>query len=179
MIVENVPGFEGSIAHARLRHALRGHRLTEVEWCPSQLGLPVQRRRFYLVASRHGAQPRLPEPMSVPLSRFLDETPPDATWLDVAFLDRFGSALHVVDADDDTATACCFTGAYGNSPVYAGSYLRQGARLRRFSVAEIARLHGFGDGFRLPVDDARAYKLLGNSLSVDVVRVLLGSVGVG
>jgi DNA (cytosine-5)-methyltransferase 1/tRNA (cytosine38-C5)-methyltransferase len=173
VVVENVPGFEGSIAHARLRHALRHFVLTEVEWCPTMLGLPVQRRRFYLVAT--------PDPVALPifeqprraLADFVEPDPPAHTTLDPVFWDRFGGALQIVDADDEQSVACCFTGAYGKSPVYAGSYLRQNGVVRRFSPTEIARLHGFPSDFVLPDDPRRAYKLLGNSLTVDLVREVL------
>lgn len=174
LFVENVPGFEGSVAHARLRHALRDHHTVEVEWCPSQLGYPVQRRRFYLVASRTPVQLTLPErPERRALASFLDADVPAHCELEPAFLERYADALHVVDADDPEAEAVCFTGAYGRSPVYAGSYLRQDGRLRRFSPAEVARLQGLPEGFVLPGAPSRAYRLLGNSLAVPVVRRLL------
>ncbi|MCB9692073.1 MAG: DNA cytosine methyltransferase [Alphaproteobacteria bacterium] len=133
----------------------------------------MQRRRFYLVASRRPVTLHMPEPVLLPLATFLDPDPPAHTELDADFLRRFGDALHVVDAADPEAVACCFTGAYGRSPVYAGSYLRQDGRVRRFSPSEVARLMGFPEGFSLPEDPARSYRLLGNSLAVPVVRVLL------
>jgi hypothetical protein len=54
--------------------------------------------------------------------------------------------------------------------VRAGSYLRRGGVVRRFSPAEILRLLG-PPGFRLPATLARgnAWRQLGNSLSVRAV----------
>ena len=54
-------------------------------------------------------------------------------------------------------------------------------RVRRFSPQEILRLHGFPDGFELApgLDRVKQYKLVGNSLSVPVVRVLLNALGLG
>lgn len=179
VFVENVPGFEGSIAHAKLRHALSGYAITEGIWCPTGLGVPMERRRFYLVAVRGPAVELVMEPVRTSrLADHLDPVPDPAMQLGEDLLARFGDALHVVDADDPDAVAVCFTGAYGHSPVYAGSYLRREGVLYRFSPAEIARLMGFPEGFALPDDLRRATKLLGNALSVDVVRWLLRSAGV-
>lgn len=173
LVVENVPGFEGSIAHARLRHALDNHVITELELCPTQRGIPVERRRFFLLATPSEPNVPPPAPPMRSLADYLQDTPPAHTWLDDDFLARFGDALHVIEPD---GVAVCFTGAYGKSPVYAGSYLRDRGRLRRFSPREIARLHGFHDDFVLPEHPRRAYKLLGNGLSVDTVRDVLSRV---
>ncbi|HMV69558.1 MAG TPA: DNA cytosine methyltransferase, partial [Myxococcota bacterium] len=90
---------------------------------------------------------------------------------------RFGDALHVVDADDPHAAAACFTRAYGRSPVYCGSYLRQDGELRHLAPDEIAALYGFPPTLRLgdlPVADG--WKLIGNSVSVDAVRHVLRTI---
>ena len=170
VVVENVPGFEGSIAHARLREALAGYAIVEGSWCPSALGVPMMRRRFYLVAAARPVPSQIPLLPLRPLSSYLDPEPDPRMRLSAEFLDRYREALHRVEADDPEAVAVCFTGAYGKSPVYAGSYLSREGELYRFSPAEIARLMGFPPGFVLPTDLRRASKLLGNSLSVDVVR---------
>ncbi len=174
LIVENVPGFEGSRAHQRLRESLAGYHVQEVEWCPAQLGIPVQRRRFFLLASLEPFElaPIVRKPRQ--LSDYLDASGPPLP----PALERFVDAMHIVDADDELAQACCFTGAYGRSPVYAGSYLRQNGAVRMFTPREIARLHGFSDDFVLHSDPRRATKQLGNGVSVDVARKLLESLGV-
>ena len=55
--LENVPGFCGSSAHQRLRATLdaHGYDVQEQILCPTQLGVPNRRRRFYLVAGRNGS----------------------------------------------------------------------------------------------------------------------------
>jgi site-specific DNA-cytosine methylase len=174
LALENVPGFDGSDALAEVLEACAAAGLDHVvtrEICPTLLGVPGVRRRFYLVASRSPVVPGPPPRHEVPLRDVLG---PDHDALRVPddVLARFGGALHVVEPDDDHAVAACFTRAYGNSPVYAGSYVR-GANgvLRRFSPVEIARLHGHAHTHgleALPLRDG--WKLVGNGLSVPVVR---------
>jgi DNA (cytosine-5)-methyltransferase 1 len=48
-------------------------------------------------------------------------------------------------------------------------YQGEGKNPRRLTPRECARLMGFGDDFRIPVSDTRAYKQFGNSVVVDVV----------
>lgn len=45
----------------------------------------------------------------------------------------------------------------------------EGKNPRRLTPRECARLMGFGDNFRIPVSDTRAYKQFGNSVVVDVM----------
>lgn len=44
---------------------------------------------------------------------------------------------------------------------------------RRLSVLEAMRLQGFSDDFKMPVSDAQAYKQLGNSISVPIVKMIM------
>lgn len=174
--LENVPWFADSRAHDQLQDALAsaGYAHTHgAELCPTDLGVPSVRRRFYLVASRAPLHVTAPVPVRTPLAAYV------GAWRDELDLPddvraRFFDALHIVDADDPEAEAACFTRAYGTSPVYVGSYLRQEGRVRRFAPEEIARLHGMPTGFQfdgLPL--RRAWQLVGNGLSAQVVRHVL------
>jgi hypothetical protein len=98
--------------------------------------------------------------------------------LDPVLAQRYAGALHIVDADDERAMASCFTSAYGRSVVRSGSYLRTPAGLRRFAPAEIQSLLGFPTSFRWPeaVSVEQAWRLLGQSLSITVVRRLLAPI---
>ncbi len=181
LALENVPGFDGSRTHGRLREALDrlGYSVCERELCPSELGVPNRRRRFYLVAARPPWQPvraveaTLPKPR--PLAAFLDPDPAPELWPPAALLGRYRHAIDLVDPDDPAAVTACFTAAYGRSPVRSGSYLATPRGPRRFSPTEILRLLGFPDSYRLPPDLplATAWRLVGNSLSVDAARTLL------
>lgn len=189
--MENVPPFAGSAAEALLRDALPAHRIESGCTCPTELGIPMRRRRFYLVAGRDPL-PLDPWPVATrPLAAYLDEAygvdeagvpparpvPPAVATFPAPRLDAWRHAIHVVDPDDPSAVANCFTSAYGRSPVRAGSYVRVADGLRHFRPREIARLLGFPERWHLPEDPHQAWPLLGNSLSVHAVRAALTRFG--
>lgn len=194
LFLENVPGFAGSRAHRRLAEVLSaaGYRWHERLLCPSELGMPNRRRRFYLVAGRGDvplAEPMVPAqpPPRRPLAGFLDPAPAAELAVPPELARRYRHALDVVHAGDPQAVTACFTSAYGRSPVRSGSYLALAPPgeatddpppLRRFSPGEILRLLGFPATFRLPPDLPRhaAWHLAGNSLSLPAVRALLAAV---
>jgi site-specific DNA-cytosine methylase len=182
LALENVPPFLTSRARARVLATLEGagYETRERLLCPSELGIPNRRRRYYLVASRRGLaapEPRSPPPPLRPLASFLDDADPAELTVSGELLARYAHAVDVVHAGDPAAVAATFTAAYGRSPVRAGSYLRRGAVVRRFHPREVARLLGLPPGFRLPGDPshATAWRLLGSSLSVPAVRTVLAA----
>lgn len=192
LFLENVPGFAGSAAHRRLTETLgaAGYRWHERLLCPSEIGMPNRRRRYYLVAGRQDvplgepAIPRQPPPRR-PLGDFLDPDPAPELTVPAELVRRYRHAVDVVDPADPDAVTACFTSAYGRSPVRSGSYLVIGQSsgaafptLRRFAPAEILRLLGFPPTFRLPPDLslAAAWHLAGNSLSLPAVGALLAAV---
>mgnify|MGYP003631780319 CR=1 FL=1 len=199
--LENVHGFQGSEAHASLKAILHqhGYYTIEQELCPSQFGWPNLRPRFYLLACRQPLPDWQPTPQyGLRLIDQLDEMPSASPlWISAEVVRRFESAMDRVDALDARAISSCFGSSYGKSILHAGSYVRYGERYRRFSPREIARVLGFPEGFRLVPGEApedvtgprgeRAsarpagvslnarpvWKLLGNSLSLPVVRYVL------
>ncbi|MGN1194904.1 MAG: DNA cytosine methyltransferase, partial [Acutalibacteraceae bacterium] len=56
-----------------------------------------------------------------------------------------------------------------------GGYYVNG-KLRRLTVRECARLMGFPDSFQLNCSETQAYKLLGNSVVVDVIEYIFLSI---
>ncbi len=197
LALENVPAFRGSDVHRRLLDTLEAsgyiHR-RECLLCPSTLGLPNRRLRYYLVAGRRPLAPwsasagdDAPLPRR-PLASFIDTTYDGTLVVDPALQERYAGALHIVDAEDPEAETRTFTSAYGRSPVRSGSYLRQGTLpqgtrhqetvIRRFAPHEILRLLGFPETFRLPPSLPRhkAWQLVGNSLSQPAVRAVLQGV---
>lgn len=181
--LENVPEFAGSQTHGMLIGQLRGagYRIRERVVCATELGVPMRRRRYYLLAAaaavlEEKAPPKgpaggSPRRLADYVDARFDEDPALAVAGDL--VRAYRGALDVVDRDDAAACCACFTSAYGRSPVRSGSYLRlPGGGLRRFHPREILALLGFPPGYRLPasLDHRRAWRLVGNSLSVDVVR---------
>jgi DNA (cytosine-5)-methyltransferase 1 len=206
LALENVPEMRGSQGHARLREVLdgAGYAVAERVLCPTELGVPNRRRRFYLVASRDGLagwanelvaaadttlpelaasrpekawQPPLASRPATPLAAFLDADDPPSLYVAPELLARYAHAVDVVDAADPHAVAATFTAAYGRSPVRAGSYLRRNDIVRLFSPVEILRLLGFPANYGLPPDlpRASAWRLIGNSLSIPAVREVLSA----
>lgn len=178
--LENVPGFCGSRAHARLREVLQagGYTVREQLLCPTELGVPNRRRRFYLIANRCGVTQLEPRPEAGARFRvrdILDVQPAPTLTVAAEILARYAGALHLVDARRDEAECSCFTAGYGRSYIRSGSYLRDGAQVRRFSPREILRLLCFPDSYQLPAElaDPPAWRLVGNSLSVRAVCTIL------
>lgn len=181
--LENVPGFAGSQVHGRLLATLERAGYGAVHerlLCPSELGVPNRRQRYYLVAARETLR-TLPDPPAPPLrslDAYLDAVEDPGLRVAPELLERYQGALHVVDAGDPQAVTACFTSAYGRSFVRSGSYLRVGGHVRRFSPAEILRLLGFPAAYGLAPELPRrkAWALVGNSLSLAPVRAVLAAV---
>ena len=182
LALENVPPFRGSRAHGRLLSALEraGYRaVEETILCPTELGIPNRRRRYYLLAARGRLlAPAAPVRRPRPLAGYLDREPPPELAVDPGLVARYEGALDVVRPDDPEAVTACFTSAYGRSPVKSGSYLATAGGVRRFSPAEVLRLLGFPASFELPPGLRRenAWRLAGNSLSVPAVRSVLAAI---
>ena len=182
LALENVEGFLGSPAHellaARLEEA--GLRRLEFRLCPTRFGLPNQRPRVFIVASRKplAALP-VPDLAPMPLAAFLE--PEGAAlaglYLAPALLDRHGPGLDLVTAE--SRRSACFIGGYGQRFVGSGSFLQTARGIRRFAPVEIARLMGLPAGFGFPpeVGLEQRYRLLGNGLSQPVARWVLGHLG--
>jgi len=183
LVVENVAGFVRSQARELLTALLteRGYQLREQLLCPTELGVPSRRPRYYLVASRDALSPLqagAPLPFQ-PLRTFLDPAlnakPPADLIVSPQVIARFGAGLRILDPVDSAAYTTCFTAAYGKSLMHAGSYLCCSSGVRRFAPEEIAALLHFPPTFRFPeaLSLRKRWHLLGNSLSVAAVREVL------
>lgn len=172
--LENVPGFAGSRAHQALRETLdrAGYHVAEHLLCPTDLGWPGRRPRWYCLASQDPLVDPGPadQPPAPPLAALLDSDTPDLL-VAPPIAARFRSAMRVVDRADPAAVVPTFTSGYATSPVQAGGFLATPAGPRRFSPEEVLRILGFPSGFRFPagVGRERRWRLAGNSLAVPAV----------
>lgn len=178
LALENVEGFAGSEAHALLLQRLRqqGYQHREFRLCPTQFGIPNQRPRLFLVASRNPVDAI--EPPSIPpgpVGDYLDRDEDLRLYLSASDLSRHGPGLDLVTAD--SRRTACFIGGYGRRFVGSGSFLRTGRGVRRFSPTEIARLMQFPGPLKVPAELSLEihYKLLGNALNVALARWVLGA----
>jgi len=178
--LENGEGFARSEMRERLVNLLsgRGYAIQECMLCPTELGVPMRRPRYYCMASRGRLEPpTLVVDMPLrPLGDYLDGSGPDGElFLPGDVVERFGKGFRVLDPRDPQAYTTCFTSGYGRSLMRAGSYLRCAGGVRRFAPEEIARLLHFPEGFRFPdrMTLRKKWQLLGNSLSVAAVRKVL------
>lgn len=185
LALENVEGFTRSQARDMLLQTLqhRGFHLRERMICPTALGVPSRRPRYYLAASRSVLTGTEPQPSATmrTLSHYLEtdaaHDPPSSLQLPADVVARFGKGLRILDPADPLACTTCFTSGYGRSIVNAGSYLACGTGVRYFMPEEIVRLLHFPPGFRFPpgMPLRNRWRLAGNSLSVIAVRELLRS----
>ncbi len=183
--LENVPGFVGSRGYRHLLDTLRrsGYQIRQKVLCPTQLGIPNRRERFYLIAGRRPlkswpkglASKEKTVVFQQRLADLLDSSPDPALYVASKLQQQYEGALDLVDPDDAEAVCGCFTSAYGRSIVRSGSYLRSESGLRRFSPEEILRLLGFPEWYQLPthLSFKQAWPLVGNSLSVWAVACVL------
>lgn len=188
LALENVAPFESSDARDLLLGALEraGYEsVVEQVLCPSELGVPNRRPRYYLLASRGGVlqNDAFESPSTSREGKRLahyvtaDALEQDGLLLDEEQAWRYRHAIHIVEAHDPDAVTTCFTSAYGRSPVRSGSYLATEHGPRRFSPAEVLRLLGFPASFDLgKVSTKKSWRLAGNSLSIPAVRHVLSRI---
>lgn len=189
LALENVNGFARSQACERLMELLktRQFEIRERLLCPTELGIPSRRPRYYLVASRFGMHPHRPvAARHRPLSTYLDTTltgaSPAELLVSPEVVYRFGEGFRILDPADAAAYTTCFTAGYGKSLMHAGSYLHTDSGVRRFAPHEIARLLDLPANFRFPetMSMRKRWQLLGNSLSVVAAREVFSELpGVG
>ncbi len=181
--IENVPAFEGSQHHRQLKQTLSDadYQFNEYTLCPTDLGIPMRRKRFYLLAKQEGKP--FPTISTSKRQRPLAEFINDACWEDNSLkvppeaVRHYENAMNIIEPGNPDAITACFTSAYGKSPIRSGSYLHSSTHnsVRRFSPNEIATLMGFRDDFfsTTNLSQRSQYRLIGNSLAVPVVYELL------
>jgi len=175
-----VEGFLESQSHARLAEVLdrQGFHRRTLRLCPTALGVPNQRPRVYVLASREPVPAReLPRVEPGPLSAYLDAREDPALDLPEPVRAKHWMGLDLVRPEDHRSS--CFIGGYGQRFVGSGSFLVMARGVRRFSPTEVGRLLGLPETFRFPegLGLEKRYKLLGNGLSIPAARWVLGHLG--
>ncbi len=173
---ENVVGFKNSNARELLLNTLKKlkYNINEVLLCPSELGIPNRRPRYYLVASKEKLCKIKKVNYSKELKDFLIE-PQKPHLIPEEKLNRFSNGFRILKIDEKDSYTTCFTSSYGKSYMYSGSYIECKDGVRFFEPIEIANLLGFGENFKFPKELTRrnSYKLVGNSLSIFALKVIL------
>lgn len=165
VVVENVVGFHGSRAHARLVTALRAieHEVADVESCPTQLGWPVRRPRQFVVSSADGLAPEAAPGAEGPrLEALLDAGVSEELLVPPAWRARVEPVVPVAPP------LPTITRSYGHAIDGAGPLVPSPRGPRFLSPDEILRLHAFPASFRWPEDLPlrTRWRLAGNSVHV-------------
>lgn len=174
--MENVPGFIGSHSHRLFQSEIeqKGYSLTELCLCPSELGIPNQRRRYYAIAAATPISVTWDKGPSRRVGDFIQSHFHSDPQLQIKpdLLDRFQQGMHICDSDSQITR--CFTAGYGRNWVKSGSYLRYPQGIRLFHPLEVAALLGHSLN-QIPAELSyrQAWKLLGNGLSGFAMRVIV------
>ncbi len=174
--VENVEGFKESSGRDLLVKTLKniGYNISETLLCPSELGIPNRRMRYYLCASLKPLKPLRKSFTCRELKEFLKE-PNEPFLIPTDKLEKFKNGFRIINPEDKNTYSTCFTSSYSKSWMHSGAYLTCVKGVRLFEPQEIASLMGFGNDFIFPnkLTKRQCYKLIGNSLSVFTVKVVL------
>jgi len=174
--VENVEGFKDSSGRDLLVKTLQkhGYYISETLLCPSELGIPNRRMRYYLCASLKPLKAIEKTFTCRELKEFLKE-PNNPFLIPSDKLEKYKNGFRIIDKNDKNAYSTCFTSSYSKAWMHSGAYLTCKEGIRLFEPNEITSLMGFEDSFVFPKEltKRQSYKLIGNSLSVYALNVIL------
>jgi DNA (cytosine-5)-methyltransferase 1 len=182
VVVENVLGFKGSEAEQMLVGTLRNckYAISDFALCPSQLGKPAKRPRYFLIGSKDQIEPEdISKSNRQTLNDYLMEGVIDHLILEPHVVRRYSEAMNIIDIQEtllSTTSSICFTSNYGKCLRGSGSFLQlSDSEVRRFAPAEILNLLGFRKSFTIPesISLSKQWKLVGNSLDIDCVNQIL------
>ncbi len=187
IFLENVPEFKTSKAKQVLEKKLEHckYRIRDFELCSSNLGTPMLRRRFFLIASRLDeiSELDLTNSFSLAAKKLSDyllcqgEIDP-ALYLSTKQLELSRDSFDIVTKDSERVT--CFTSSYGRQHKASGSVLMMpDGKIRYFSPNEILSLLGFQASFSFPehMSIKTRWRLTGNSVDTRIIRLLFKASG--
>ena len=179
LLLENVIGFGESEMFAFGQQQLReaGYQWASIAICPSQWGWPNRRPRFYLLATT-GELPnwQMPPQFHLLWPDLLADHAETELCVAAEFIDKYRDSLDRLTLARANDPSACFGSSYGVVSSGAGSYVEyKPGFYRRFSPREILNLLGFPQGFSLDasIPLRKQWKLVGNSLSLPVVKYLI------
>lgn len=193
VLVENVPAFANWVLYRAWCEAMSalGYALAPMVLDAADHGVPQQRRRLFVVAtrSRHPIQIDLPRLPHRPASEVIDFTA--GRWSPVDKPGRSPRTLARIAAGRQEHGSRFVAPYYGSGSGEGGRSLARpigtlttkarwavvdGERMRMVSAAEGREFMGFPDGYRLPANEAEAWHLLGNAvpppMARDVIRAI-------
>ncbi len=159
-------------------------------------GVPQNRERIFIVGFRENLKFEFPEPLNedVKIEDILEEQVDESYYLSHQYLEGLkkhrarheakghGFGYEVIPRDEiANALVCGGMGRERNlvkDEVLPNAWEKQGddiqlrneEGLRKMTPREWARLQGFPDSFKFPVSMTQAYKQLGNSVAVPVIK---------
>ncbi len=174
--LENVEYFKYSQARELLIETLTkmDYYIRETTLCPTKIGIPNRRERYYMVASVKPLKKLQIKYKKQNLLSFLLH-PQNPSFIPKETKKRFQKGFRIIDKIDEDTYTTCFTSSYGKSWMHSGAYLQEDNNIRLFEPEEIALLLGFTENFILPkqLSKRTLYKLLGNSISVYALKAIL------
>eukprot|EP00835_Amoeboradix_gromovi_P000954 NODE_36_length_31474_cov_0.342438.p10 type:complete len:318 gc:universal NODE_36_length_31474_cov_0.342438:2427-3380(+) len=189
IILENVANFKNSDICELFKKALNNnhYKFDEVLLCPTQLGIPNKRKRYFLIAILD-REFSFVQPKSIKckdLSEYLDEHVDKGFYIEIPILEKYFKIADIVTFCDRDSN--CFTKNYNRIIEGSGSLIQtklinltpseriaqvHQVGLRRFTPLEIARIFGFPSDAKWNALLNEQYKLLGNSINVNVVKFI-------
>ena len=171
----------------------------------SHYGLPQNRERIFMVGFRSDLGVKnfnfpKPESKKVALIDFLEDSPVDAKVIvrdDVKFTREFSVSKNLFGEIDlpnkpiqiglvnkggqgeriyHTLGHAITLSAYGGGAGAKTGLYKVGDKIRKLSPRECARLQGFPENFKLNESVNQCYKQFGNSVSVNVLKAILGEI---
>lgn len=200
IFVENVKGFENSEARKLMTDTITslGYQFREFLISPTDLGIPNSRTRYYLVAVQSIFPLKSDLTLGVPefidacqrcyevfmgndyrnlqakcISEYLEQDVGPEYYLHQEEL-KYLPVMDVVNMY--SKRSCCFTKGYSRLYQGTGSLIKlDNEQIRLFTPKEVCNLMCFPPKFKFPdeVTNRQRYKLLGNSVNVEVVSFVL------
>ena len=191
ILLENVANFQSSELCLRLKTTLTkcDYNFKEIVLCPTELGIPNSRKRYFLVAIvKTDIEILAPIPVPiVPLSHYINEDCDNEFYLSKDIINKYFMVSDIRQSTDTSSN--CFTKNYHTYIEGTGSLLqtkslnsipsidnKHNLGLRRFTPKEISSIFGFPDDFIWNISVKNQYKLIGNSINIHCIQHIVSQI---